>query len=663
MSRTRARQRQRPAPRKLSPGRARPRTGLAVTLVVVLLVLGATAEERMFGTASDEKQILATAVSMVECGELGIARWYAFTVPRAGGDAVSPYGVGLPLLEAVPALLAGPWERWLGPGSSQTLFVMLQILLVGAAAACSGLLAHAFGAPASGVNLAVVATALASPLWAYAASGYSEPLQAAALAGSLLLSIHAARAERAGVRTWLAAGAGALAGYAVLTKSTNLLLVPLLLAPLVLDQPQARSGRERLRTVAAGAATAALVLALWLAVEMQRFGHPFSSYGDQRFSHPLLDGLWRLTVGPNVGLALFFPLLLLAPLGAVRLARSSGQRGSLLALVGAPLYLLVISAAWWAFDGTCGWGPRLLVPAVPLLAALSGLASAASHRTLVAAVLLGAAGLAVNLLGALQPETSSSTYLAATPLVPVTGRLAAEIPRGFSQMGPDGQLNTPRYMVAARDPAFSEIRTHLFLLRNRIAASSSVELVRRLAVPPWATSHPEAVPQLERSPLAGNPAFQHLLTPFAWPHVGSSLAAARRRGSSVAWQDAQVNQIVRAFDLGRPERALPLADRLFDISGAPPAAAFKLEALRLMDRRQEMASFSSTLSPAVLASPVVQLVQALSFRDLGDEAAARAALAASLRAMPGPVALKAASEPLSAWPGQLSAYLPRSTVS
>jgi len=76
-----------------------------------------------------------------------------------------------------------------------------------------------------------------------------------------------------------------------------------------------------------------------------------------------------------------------------------------------------------------------------------------------------------------------------------------------------------------------------------------------------------------------------------------------------------------------------------------------------------MASFSSTLPPAVLASPVVQLVQALSFRDLGDEAAARAALAASLRAMPGPVALKAASEPLSAWPGQLSAYLPRSTVS
>lgn len=162
-------------------------------VAAVLLGLSGTAEERTFGTITDEQAMLRTGVAIAELGELGIARGERFSVPRPAGDAVSPYGMGLPLLEALPALAAAPWERRFGGGSSQTLFVFLQVLLVTAASVAAGLLSREAGATARGEALAVLGTAFGSPLWAYASAGYSEPLQAAALCWSLVAASVAAR--------------------------------------------------------------------------------------------------------------------------------------------------------------------------------------------------------------------------------------------------------------------------------------------------------------------------------------------------------------------------------------------------------------------------------------------------------------------------------------
>ena len=107
--------------------------------------------------------MLYTAIAVAQTGELGIARGQTFSIPRAAGDAVSPYGMGLPLLELPFAALAGPWEERFGARTSQTLFVLLQVLLVTAAAAGAGLLAGALGAGAFGQGLAVLGTAVASP--------------------------------------------------------------------------------------------------------------------------------------------------------------------------------------------------------------------------------------------------------------------------------------------------------------------------------------------------------------------------------------------------------------------------------------------------------------------------------------------------------------------
>src|SRR5262249_7497338 len=108
---------------------------LRLGLLGVVLVLALTSDERTFGPLADEQQVLYTGVSMAEHDEIGIARGALFTVHRPAGDAVSPYGIGLSLVNAVPAFLASSFEKTFGAGSSNTLFVAFGIVLVALAAA------------------------------------------------------------------------------------------------------------------------------------------------------------------------------------------------------------------------------------------------------------------------------------------------------------------------------------------------------------------------------------------------------------------------------------------------------------------------------------------------------------------------------------------------
>ncbi|MGA7990609.1 MAG: hypothetical protein WCC53_04185, partial [Thermoanaerobaculia bacterium] len=157
---------------------------LAAALLLAAAVLALTADERVFGLMADGRMMARTAFSMVSLGEIGIARGATIDVPRPGGDSVSLYGMGESLLLAVPMLAAGPFERTFGTGTSQTLFVLSQILCVLLAAFSAGLLARAWGAGERAASGAVLATALASPLWGYVALDFSEPLQSAVCAGA-----------------------------------------------------------------------------------------------------------------------------------------------------------------------------------------------------------------------------------------------------------------------------------------------------------------------------------------------------------------------------------------------------------------------------------------------------------------------------------------------
>ena len=245
----------RPSPRGLLSSR-RP---LAFALGIAALVLALTTDERVFGLVTDGQIMTRTAYAMAALGEIGVARGHLVDVVRPAGDAVTRYGMGPSLVRLPVAALGGPFENAFGPGASQTLFVLEQILLVLLAALAAGLLARALGGDARAVMRAVLAAALASPLWAYASSDWSEPLQAACVGGAFAC---AALAGAPGARrpTLLAAGAGAIAGLALLSKSIFIVLLPLVLVVVVLESA---NGARRSRALAFLAGAAPLA-ALWV---------------------------------------------------------------------------------------------------------------------------------------------------------------------------------------------------------------------------------------------------------------------------------------------------------------------------------------------------------------------------------------------------------------
>lgn len=102
---------------------------------------------------------------------------------------------------------------------------------------------------------------------------------------------------------------------------------------------------------------------------LARFGSPFTSgyyFGEgEGFNRPFLVGIFGLTLSPYRGLVWYAPIVLLALPGAWRLYRQ--QRAVtwlLLALIAAPF---AVYASWWSWHGGVVWGPRFLLPVLPLI--------------------------------------------------------------------------------------------------------------------------------------------------------------------------------------------------------------------------------------------------------------------------------------------------------
>ena len=601
------------------------RRRLLLLSLAVLLGLASTTEERLIGTSTDEDQMLETSVALAEFGEVGLPRGGPTLIDRSGGDAVSPFGLALPLLEAIPSSLARPLEHRLGVGASQTLYAAVQILLIGLAALLAGALASVMGASETGQVIAVLGTAFGSPLWAYEAAAYSEPLQAAAVTGAVLLA-YGSSSRRS------AMGAGACAALALLAKTPNILVVPLLLLPAVIAPGKTVPSR-RWAWMALGALPPA---AGWLTLEIVRFGRPLGSYGGHAFSFPWIEGFWRLLVGPNKGFLLYFPLGFLGLLWLIRNVR----RRAALAVLLFFLALLALYSAWWAWDGTVGWGPRFLVPAVPLIAAGAG-AAVASRRTAIAAAWLVVAGALLNVLGVLVPESATTSYLSACKRVKLSSEEASSLPAYYVSRTDEG-LYTSLNLVAARDAALSPLRLHVFFLCSRLGASAE-EVDRRLSSPPWAETRPGAVPSDRRAPA-------FLREPFSWPFLGRSLFSWGRAGGRAAWYQGVVAQVYRAIDIGAPGRATSLSRDLDFLQPSGFSAALLAESLRVSGQVDELVRFRATLPAPRRDTLAMGIVMALVARDRGDERVARETLRTVASVSPRPGIRRALDSPLSEWP-------------
>ncbi|MBK6404995.1 MAG: hypothetical protein IPF66_08115 [Holophagales bacterium] len=617
------------------------------SLLVVAAVLALSADDRHAGKGSDGRQMIGTAVAIAETGGIGLAKGAPRAVDR-GDHAVSRYGFGTTLAQLPAAFLAPLVERRFGAGSSQPLFLLAPFAAVLLAAAASGYAARLAGASASGTSLAVLLAGLGSPLAAYATSDYSEPLQAAALGGALALAFGAARETAPGASARLAAAAGFSAGFAVLLKSSLAAVAPILLLPL------AAASFLRGRRLLAAALGSSVPLAAWLVLEIVRFGAPFSGYGGEGFTHPLLDGLWRLLVGPNRGLLLFFPAAALAGVALLRELRSgvdAPRRLAAAASLAAAAVLLVTAASWWAWHGAGGWGPRLLVPAVPLLAPWAALVAAGladRPRRLVAGL-----SIALNLPPLLLHTSFVDTYVANARRPALTPRLEKQIPAIAIEPNDEGRPSVPPDQVLATVPAAAPHVVHPWYFAATLAGTPD-KVAARLSRPPWYDRRPDLGPRLVPFPAE----LAAILAPLPrWGFFGRSLLhGASDPASGSVYLQSLAGQVLRAHETGRLDEGLVLADRLLALRPGEEGDALYVESLRLLGRFDTAAAFLGSLPRDREATPSILAVRALLARDRKDPERASRFAGAAAPWFPGTPLATAPSKP-SVWPGTFAAFI------
>ncbi len=597
-------------------------------------------DDRHAGKISDARQTIGTAVALVETSGIGLAKGAPRAVDR-DADCVSRYGVGSSLFQVPAAFLAPYVERRAGPGTSQPLFLLAPFAAVLLAALAAGAVTRLAGGSGTAQGTAVLLATLGSPLGAYASSDFSEPFQAAALAGALALAFRSAREGEAGAAVRFAAGAGAAAGVAVLVKSSLAAVSPFLLLPLLHASPL------RGRRLAAGAAGAAAPAAIWLAFEIVRFGQPFSGYAGEGFTHPLPDGLWRLLVGPNRGLLLFFPAAAAATLGLVRALRRRDDvpaRLAAAASLAGTLVLLVTAATWWAWHGVGGWGPRLLVPAVPLLAAWAALVA----QSLADGPRIGLVGLSValNVPPLLVHPALVDTYVANCRRGELTPALARQVPALAVEPDDAGRPSVPPDHALATVPTASPHLLYPWYFAAS-AAGSPEQVATRLARPPWYGRHPGLGPRLVPFP----PEVAVLLAPPPrWSFLGRSLRSglADPAAGSV-YLSSLSDQVLRAHETGELERGLRLAEKLASLRPGEESDALFVESLRLLKRPDTARSFLRDLPAERVSSPPVLVVRALLARDRGELGQAAFLAGAAAPYFPGTRLQDSAADP-AAWP-------------
>lgn len=614
-----------------------------VTLAAAALVLAAFADDRHVGKVADGRQMIRAAVAIVESGSIGQARDTDFTLPRTKGDAVSRFGMGTSLLQLPAAWLAPRVEAARGPASSQALFLLVPLVGVLVAAWAAARVALDLGAGVRASTLAALLVALGSPLGSYAAMEFSEPVQAAFLALALAAALSgSARSGRP--ELILSATAGTAAGFAVLVKTSLLAVAPWTLLPLL----AAGDTAARLRRVAAAAAGAMPLLALWAWFEFARFGRLFGGYPDDRFTHSLLDGLWRLLIGPNRGLLLFFPAAVVAGLWSLRALRGAAVPVRLAAAGAwvASLAMVLMAAGYWGWHGMEGWGPRLIVPAVALLAPFA--AAWLGQRPAWVGGAVVAACVAVNLPGVLQHPTPVATYVMNCRWPEISRQEAADFPFYARGETASGAPTVVPFEILEKEASASSFLVYPWFMAT--SRADDAERARRLASPPWRTAWPEIVPPPE---LLEGRALAELAPPPRVGFLGRSIWSRGRDGHAAVYDEALADQVIRAQQLRDLGLALHLAEKLVRLAPEGESDALLLESLRLAGQRDMAAAHLRPLPLERRRHPKINVVLALFERDAGNEAGAKAMLRTVAANFPGAPAFSAVDRPLAEWPADL----------
>lgn len=246
-------------------------------------------------------------------------------------------------------------------------------VLTAVTAGLVALLAKRLGATGRGAWLAAVSFCLGTVALAYGRTFYAEPLLACTVIAAVYFIFEL---TPGGILL-----GSAFAALAMLAKPTGIIVGPILVAYLLCKRvPFFRS----LLPIAG----TAIGFALFAGFNVVRFGHPLD-FGIQNPFSPayLVAGSAGLLFSPGYGLLWYCPPAILGVFGFRSALRAHRFEALAIAAVFAGFLLLHSCLpywfAWWS------WGPRYLVPVVPLLCALAGLLEGSWRRSLAVLAVLG----------------------------------------------------------------------------------------------------------------------------------------------------------------------------------------------------------------------------------------------------------------------------------
>jgi hypothetical protein len=380
-------------------------------------------------TSSDGEVMFRTTAALVERGTLALEPGLPQIVRGHDGRFYSKYDPGLPLL-GVPFYVIGDQIGAINQAHRYRLAAIFYLLIpalaaAGTVAALVSLAGRLFpDRRALGVALI---TGLATILWPYARVLFAEAVLAFALTAAVMIVVRDSpptpnpsptRREGNGIAFSLLPSfrgkeledgghaapktllflclAGIVFGLGVLTRAA-LMIYALPLVLLIMRLAPGWKGR----VIRVGAFAAGLLpfVAILLWHNMIRFDDPLQfGYGHEGFTTPLWEGIPGLLFSPGKSIFLYAPPLILSLILWPRFRRDYPALGDFLAL--AWIVALVFYGAWWAWHGGWCWGPRLLVPLVPLSCLPLGKLPTAHRWRLAAAILIGL-GVGVQILGVL----------------------------------------------------------------------------------------------------------------------------------------------------------------------------------------------------------------------------------------------------------------------
>jgi len=300
-------------------------------------------------------------------------------VDKPAGRVFS-HPIGMPLFAApflAIALRAGL------PGTPDLVLGLLTILISFLGyLALAGLAGEELGDPRGGRVVAAI-TWFSTPLWFYGRTFFTEPW----LAGALIGAVWAIQRRRMVV-------AGLLLGAALVIKEQALLP-----ALFIWGFAAWRCGWRHSVGLLPGFVLAG---ALFVARNLLLYGSSWIDF-PQRFQRgEVVEGILGLAIDPARGLLWFAPVVVL---GVLLLPGSRRPPGALLAAACFTAFYL-LNASWIDWRGGSGFGPRLLVPVLPLLALPVAFAWRERSRSpwlRLALCLLAAAGIAVEVVAISSP--------------------------------------------------------------------------------------------------------------------------------------------------------------------------------------------------------------------------------------------------------------------